>query len=92
MMGSNIRQGQEIIYNLDYFFEMYLENPRTNGDATFRCKVVVCINSNIMVINVVLPTDIKFSDKAYDLRRCFQETNGSWNLAVIIDERLIARC
>jgi len=82
-----IQLGDEIIYNLNYFFEMYIEkeNHRTNNDSLFRCKVIDIINNNLMVINVILPADVTFSDKAYDLRRCFQTTNGSWNLAVIMD-------
>ena len=80
--------GQEIVYNLEYYFQMYLESPLTNGNTSFKCTVVECKN-NIMVIHVVLPNNIRFSDKAYSLMRCFQEKDGSWNLLVINDEKYI---
>lgn len=73
----------EITYNLDYFFNWYVENPKLYSNTNFSCKVVKIVNNKIMIINVMLPTDVEFSNKAYDLGRCVQQMNGSWNLAVI---------
>jgi hypothetical protein len=84
-------QGQEIMYNLANFFEMYAEKPGTHSSTLFRCRVVKRVGKNIMIINVELPAEVAFTDKAYDLGRCYQETNHSWNLAVVVDEKLVSR-
>lgn len=71
-----------IHYDLGPFFEMYLDGPWLYGNTVFKCNVIEITNDRVMVIHTILPMNIRFSDKAYELIRCQQNTDGSWYLLV----------
>ncbi len=79
--------------DLTHFFDTYHADPRPNNEK-FECCVYQHINrtrhapQERLVINVKLPP-ITFSRKAYQMCRCQQQSDGSWDL-LVVDQRNVS--
>jgi hypothetical protein len=85
---GHLSTGWKITYDLAYFFRWYVSSGMLI-DTVVKCTVVDGSKTDVIVVNVMLPTDIVFNEKAFALCRCAQQGDNSWNLMVINDPTLI---
>ena len=87
---------ESIRYDLSYFFQWYSANPE-HWKPDFK-YIVDCVvvekqkHSQTMIIKCILPNDVIFQDKAYELCRCSKNTDGSWYLKVVLITDMPSTC
>jgi hypothetical protein len=78
--------GTKVRYDLAYFYRWYANEEVSNAVSV--CEVVEDLGET-MVMNTIIPQGVTFGEKAYSLGRCMEQHDGSWNLLVIKDAKLI---
>ena len=67
--------------DLSIFFEWYVIS-KIPDTKIFKATLITEFE-NTLLIKTILPDDIEFSDKAYDLMRCKKNPDGSWLLYIM---------
>ena len=83
--------GTKLIYDFAYFLRWYaLENYKVNPIQ--ECTILENDKEReTIVVNTKFDQEIEFNDKAYGLCRCQRLNDGSWNLLVIKDPKLVVQ-